>query len=133
MARVRRIGEPYRNVPYSVVMVLIGVVGLVTKRHWGGSAGEIIWAYWGNVTASFSVFFIVGLIPQFRKVGGFLVAVIALIVVELFELTNGFGVMTNVYDPVDLIANVVGVGLDFLADFLLKRAMAKRSGVPKEE
>ena len=133
MTRVRGFGEPSWNVPYSVVMVLIGVVGLVTKRHWGGPAGDLVWAYWGNVTASFSVFFVVGLIPRFRKVGGILVAAIALIIVESFELTNGFGVMSNVYDPVDLIANVVGVGLAFLADFLLTRVMAKRSGVPKEE
>ena len=127
MAQGRGIGEPTRNVPFSVVMVLLGVVGLVTKRHWGGPAGELIWAYWGNVTASFSVFFIVALVPHFRRLGRLAIVAIALLVVELFELTNGFGVMSNVYDPVDLIANVVGVSLAFLADTVLARARANRS------
>lgn len=44
------------------------------------------------------------------------VAALALAVVELFEITGGFGVMTNVYDPVDLAANVVGVALALAAD-----------------
>jgi hypothetical protein len=35
---------------------------------------------------------------------------IALLVVELFEATNGFGVMTNVYDPADFVVNAVGAG-----------------------
>ncbi len=38
-------------------------------------------------------------------------AALAVAVVELFEITNGFGVMSNVYDPIDLVANVMGVTL----------------------
>jgi len=30
-----------------------------------------------------------------------------------------FGVMTNVYDPVDFVANVVGVGLALMLDTLI--------------
>lgn len=124
----RDAGVTGRNVAYPVVMVLLGVVGLVTKRHWAGESGGLVWSYWGNITASFSVFFVVGLVPRFRKLGKIAVAVIALIVVELFELTDGFGVMSNVYDTVDLGANVVGVGLAFLADTVVSRVRARVSG-----
>lgn len=117
-----------RSVTYSVAMVLIGVIGLVSKRRWNGEVGELIWAYGGNISASFSVFFIVGLVPRFRKLGGPAIALIALAVVELFELTNGFGVMSNVYDPMDLLANVVGVGIALGADIAWARIMEKRSG-----
>ncbi len=110
-----------RNVAYQVAMVLLGVVGLVTKRHWAGVFGDLIWSYWGNITASFSVFFIVGLVPRFRKLGMIATAAIALLVVELFELTDGFGVMSNVYDTMDLIANVAGVGIALAADTVLTK------------
>jgi hypothetical protein len=126
-AEERGVDMTARSVTFSVVMVLIGVIGLVTKRQWSGSAGEIIWAYQGNITASFSVFFIVGLVPRFRNMGGLAIAVIALAVVELFELTNGFGVMTNVYDPMDLVANVAGVGIALAADIAWARVRIKRS------
>jgi hypothetical protein len=109
-------------------MVLVGVIGLVTKPRWGGAIGDLIWSYWGNVSVSFSVFFIVGLIPQFRKLGGFTIAIIALVIVELFELTNGFGVMSNVYDPMDMLANVVGVGIALSADIAWARIRAKHYG-----
>lgn len=123
----RGAGVTGRNVAYPIVMVLLGVAGLVTKRHWAGESGDLVWSYWGNITASFSVFFVVGLVPRFRKLGRILVAVIALIVVELFELTDGFGVMSNVYDTMDLGANVVGVGLAFLADTMVSRVRARIS------
>jgi glycopeptide antibiotics resistance protein len=114
------------KVIYPVVMVLLGVVGLVTKRHWTSEYGDLFWAYWGNVTASFSVFFIVTLMPQVRKRGRFATAAVALLVVELFELTDGFGIMSNVYDSLDLVANFVGVGLATVVDSVLTRAIARR-------
>jgi hypothetical protein len=43
-------------------------------------------------------------------------ALAALLAVEAFEITDGFGVMSNTYDPLDLLANALGVaaawGLD---------------------
>jgi hypothetical protein len=45
----------------------------------------------------------------------------ALLIVEGFELTNGFGVMSNVYDPVDLLANAVGVGVALAIDVATAR------------
>lgn len=35
----------------------------------------------------------------------------ALLATELFEATDGFGVMSNAYDPADYIANAAGVAL----------------------
>jgi hypothetical protein len=43
-------------------------------------------------------------------------APLTLLAVELFEITNGFGVMANVYDPADLVANAAGVGLAVIVD-----------------
>jgi hypothetical protein len=76
----------------------LGVIALVLKGYYSGSFVETVYSYGGNVSASFAVYFIVGLSTlswRFRKL---LTAGIALRVVELFEVTNGFGVMTNVYD-----------------------------------
>jgi hypothetical protein len=38
------------------------------------------------------------------------------VAVELFELFDGFGIMTNAYDSLDLVANVVRVRTRFNSD-----------------
>jgi hypothetical protein len=60
-----------------------------------------------------------------------IVAGLALLVVELFEATNGFGVMTNTYDPLDFLANAVGVALAVGADVVSTRIMESRSNSSK--
>jgi hypothetical protein len=42
-----------------------------------------------------------------------------LAIVEAFELTDGFGVMTNVYNPFDYLANALGVALACGVDLFL--------------
>ena len=79
---------------------------------------EIIHSYGGNVSASFAVYFVVGFLTSGWRYGRLVTAGIALLVVELFEVTNGFGVMTNVYDSVDFVANAVGVVLALVLDTL---------------
>jgi hypothetical protein len=56
------------------------------------------------------------------------IAVIALFVVEGFELTNGLGIMTNVYDPFDYLANALGVALAYLVDAVSARVI---QSIPK--
>jgi hypothetical protein len=41
---------------------------------------------------------------------------LGLAVVELFELSNGFGVMANTYDRIDLAANAAGVAVALAVD-----------------
>jgi hypothetical protein len=104
----------------NVSFVLLGVAALVLKRHYSGPFVEIIHSYSGNVSASFAVYFVVRILTSGWRYGRLVTAGIALLVVELFEATNGFGVMTNVYDPVDFVANVVGVGLALVLDTLVE-------------
>jgi hypothetical protein len=46
---------------------------------------------------------------------------VVLPVVELFEATNGFGVMSNVFDQFDFIANAVGVKLALAVESMVER------------
>jgi hypothetical protein len=96
-------------------MVLAGVTCLLLKRWFSKSLGDLAFSYLGNVSISFAVFFIVsiGASPRLARVT---VGVIALFFVEMFELTNGFGIMSNVYDPFDYLANALGVGLAYGVD-----------------
>src|SRR3990172_670084 len=103
----------------NVSFVLLGVAALVLKRHYSGPYVEIIHSYSGNVSASFAVYFVVRLLTSGWRYERLVTAGIALLVVELFEATNGFGVMTNVYDPVDFVANAVGVWLALVLDTLV--------------
>jgi hypothetical protein len=106
----------------NVVMVLVGVTALLVKSWFRDSIGNLAHAYLGNLSASFAVFFLVSIAaaPRLNRIW---IAAIALVIVEAFELTDGFGVMTNVYDPFDYMANVLGVALAFSVDFLSARTV----------
>lgn len=54
-------------------------------------------------------------------------AIIALLIVELFEATNGFGVMTNTYDRFDFLANALGVALGVAVDLTASRISLRRT------
>ena len=106
----------------NVAMVLIGVAGLLLKSRLPDSTCPLAHAYLGNVSASFAVFFIISnaTAPRLQRIW---IAAIALAIVEAFELTNGFGVMSNTYDPTDYLANTVGVALTGCVDWISLRAM----------
>lgn len=112
----------------NVVMVLVGVTALLIKSWFRDSIGSLAHAYLGNVAASFAVFFVVAIAaaPKLHRIW---VAAIALAIVEAFELTDGFGVMTNVYDPFDYLANALGVALACCVDFISARTM--QAGTPR--
>jgi hypothetical protein len=97
---------------------LLGVAGLMLKRHYVGPYQEVVWSYGGNIAASFAVYYVVALLSLPARISKLLAAGLALLVVELFEASNGFGVMANVYDPGDFAANVVGVALALAVDIV---------------
>ena len=100
----------------NVFFALLGVAGLVLEGHYRGPYQQAVQSYSGNIAASFAVYYVVALLPLPPRFGKLLTAGLALAVVELFEASNGFGVMTNVYDPVDFAANAVGVALALAVD-----------------
>lgn len=110
-----------------MALVMLGVAALVLKRHYAGPFQDAVLSYGGNVAASFAVYFILAHLFTAMRFGALLTAGLALLVVEVFEATDGFGVMSNVYDPTDFAANVVGVGLALVTD-LLTRAMTRSRG-----
>jgi len=91
-------------------------------------------AYAGNVTASFSVYFLATMASARTGRSHVLAGAAALLVVEAFELLDGFGVLTNTYDPWDLLANAVGVGVaagvEGMLDLRRARAALPRTGSP---
>jgi hypothetical protein len=107
-----------KRVRRCVLFVLAGVAVLVLKSHYRGPLAAVVHDYGGNVSASFAVYFLAVMEAFRRGKGRWLAAASALLVVELFEIADGFGIMTNVYDPVDLLANAIGIGLAFAVDFL---------------
>ena len=112
-----------------LLMVLAGVACLLLKRWFAESLGDVAFSYAGNLSASFAVYFLVSIAatPKLTRV---MIAGIALLVVELFELTDGFGIMTNVYDPFDYLANALGVGLAYCVDAASLRLLRGKGGSP---
>lgn len=106
----------------NVFMVLAGVAGLLIKGWFSDSMSELAYSYLGNVTVSFSVYFLVSIAARAR-LNRVTIAVIALFIAEGFELTNGFGIMTNVYDPFDYLANALGVALAYFVDVVSARVI----------
>lgn len=100
------------------MFVFLGVLGLVFKDRYVGQFEQPVHSYAGNITASFAVYFIVANLFSRSRFRRLLTVGLALVVVELFELSDGFGVMSNVYDPFDLVANTVGITLACVADLM---------------
>ncbi len=111
----------------TVFFALLGVAGLVLKRHYVGRYRDVVHDYGGNISASFAVYFVLSNLhlhaqSKYRRLW---TAAAALLVVDLFEVTDGFGVMTNVYDPVDLVANAVGVALAWAVDAITPNGLPR--------
>ncbi|MCJ7716550.1 MAG: hypothetical protein MUO54_08525 [Anaerolineales bacterium] len=109
-----------------LVFIMLGVLALVLKRYYTGPLANLVINHGSNFSVSFAVYFIALMgfssLPQTR-----LLSVIgSLLVVELFELTNGFGVMSNVYDPWDYLANALGIGLALGIDLMVNRSEEKK-------
>lgn len=104
----------------------MGVAGLVLKGRYSGPYRDVVLSYAGNATASFAVYFIVRQVSIPRSSNWLSSAVVALLVVELFEITNGFGVMANVYDPLDLVANALAIAFAAAVDVLVSYVSSHR-------
>jgi hypothetical protein len=112
---------------FSLLMVLLGVVGLLLKHWLSEYIGEFAYSYIGNFTVSFAVYFLVSFAAR-QRLNRVMIALIALLAVESFELADGFGIMTNVYDPLDLLANALGVLLAYFVDIASTRIIPSDSG-----
>ena len=55
-------------------------------------------------------------------------ALATLLAVEAFELTDGFGWMANVWDPIDLLANALGIAVALVADAATTSWLRSRTG-----
>lgn len=88
------------------------------KSRYAGPFPEMVHSYGGNASVSFAVYFLIRIATSGVRHGKLLSATVALLVVSLFEATDGFGVMTNVYDPADFAANALGAGLALVVDIL---------------
>ncbi len=111
----------------NLLFIFLGVAGLLAKPHYSGPGADLVYSYLGNFSVSFAVYFNARLIPWPPRREVVLSAGSALAVVEAFELTNGFGVMSNVYDPVDLLANAAGIGLAVAIDAATSRRPRRSS------
>lgn len=118
----------------AVLLTLLGVAGLLAVRWYSGPLAGFVHGYAGNVTASFSVYFLATMASARTGRRHVLAGAAALLVVEAFELLDGFGVLTNTYDPWDLLANALGVGVaagvDAALDLRCVRAARPRIGSP---
>jgi hypothetical protein len=99
----------------NTIFTLLGAAGLVLKRQIASILPDVVLSHGGNVTASFSVYFIARLLVAPVRLNRATSVGVALLVVELFEATNGFGVMENTYDPLDSLALAVDVAASRVA------------------
>jgi len=105
-----------------LIFILLGVFVLLFKRYYTGPFAELINNHGSNFSVSFAIYFIARLGFSNLPHPKLLSIACSLLVVEIFELTNGFGVMSNVYDPWDYLANALGIGSAVLIDLLIKES-----------
>lgn len=103
----------------NVLFILLGISVLLLKQIYNGPGLEIVKSYSGNLSISFAVYFIICFSSEHWKQNKLITAIISLTIVELFEITNGFEIMKNVFDIFDLFVNLIGVILALVLDKLL--------------
>ena len=112
-----------------ILMILAGVAGLLAKRWIARTFGDLVQSYLGNLAVSFAVYFLVSMAAG-NRLNRFMIGIIALAVVEVFEWADGFKVMANVYDPFDYLANALGIALAYLVDVVTTRLISANSRSP---
>lgn len=97
------------------------------KGRYSGPANELVQSYGGNVAASFAVYFLAKRVTARSHLPHASAAALAFMVVQLFEVLDGFRLMKNVYDRLDLAANTAGIALAITLDAIVKRMGGDRS------
>jgi peptidoglycan/LPS O-acetylase OafA/YrhL len=100
----------------NVALAVLGALVLVLKAAYGGPFEDAVHAWAGNLAVSFAIYFALLNTTMRWSRPRLYAAALALLLVSAFEATNGFGVLLNVYDPIDFVANAAGVGLAVLVD-----------------
>lgn len=111
----------------NTVLALAGAAGLVLKGRYSGPLDQLVCSYAGNCAVSFALYFAAVSGTRGARRPRLAAALLTLFAVSAFELSDGFGIMENVYDPLDLIANAAGIGLAVLVDLLTGRLMNRNS------
>jgi hypothetical protein len=111
-----------------IVLALLGVAVFLARRSYHGPLAEAVGNWGGNVAVSFAVYFIAAIAASRHRLGRSAAAAATLLAVETFEVTNGFGVMANVFDPVDLLANAAGVAAALALDLGVTRQAEAPAG-----
>jgi hypothetical protein len=100
----------------NIGFVLLGAAALLLKRHYTGPFDDLVHAYAGNLSISFALYFVFVNLRLPVNSGRLLNAALTLSAVDLFEVLDGFGIMSNTYDPIDLVVNAAGVAMALWVD-----------------
>lgn len=105
----------------NIGLAILGAAVLVLKSSYSGPLEEAVRSYAGNFAVTFALYFAAVSGTYSLRRPHVVAAISTLAAVSLFEITDGFGVMANVYDPFDLLANGAGAGLALAVDLLWGR------------
>ena len=110
-----------------IALALVGVAVFLARSSYQGPLAQAVGSWGGNVAVSFAVYFIAAIAASRHGLGRLAAGAAALLAVEAFEVTNGFGVMANTFDPVDLLANAAGVAAALAVDLAITRRASEPS------
>ncbi len=109
-----------------IALTFVGVAVFLARSSYRGPLAEAVGSWGGNVAVSFAVYFIAAIAATRHGFSRLTAAAAALLAVEAFEVTNGFGLMANVFDPADLLANAAGIAAALGLDI----AITRQAGAP---
>ncbi|MCZ7662553.1 MAG: hypothetical protein M5U22_06285 [Thermoleophilia bacterium] len=114
-----------RTTVRNVILAVLGALFLVLKPAYHGPLEDLVFSYAGNFAVSFSLYFAARNATSRYRHPRLVAALATLVAVEAFELTNGFGFMANVFDPIDLLANAAGIAFAVLVDTVSSRLLLR--------
>jgi hypothetical protein len=112
----------------NIALLAISVVGILLVSFYSGTFSAFVQAYGANVFFGLGMYFLLQLfkIPDIDRMSTN--AVYALVFTGAQEMAQFIGLNPGVFDPLDFLANGVGILLAMAIDYLIQ---FKRRGAPK--
>jgi hypothetical protein len=117
MESVMRINDMFLK----VILIILAISAFILKSQYQGPYQELVVNYGSNILISFVIYLLLSLYAEINDINRFIVFIIALTIVELFEVTNGYGFIKNIYSSLDLLANFIGIMLAAFLDLSIKK------------
>jgi len=107
----------------NVLFILLGVTGLLGVQFYRGPFEILIHSHGANLTFSFGAYFLLKFLKLPLNDQKVITGAYTFLGVSAQEVAQGVGRYPGIFDPLDFLANALGICLGILVDSLISRKL----------